>query len=170
MKQLFFTLTLLLIVTCNVRADTSLFDIGHPDDWTYSVAYNVFTTHHNSDGYIDDDTGLEVPYNEDNRFVGVRVNFTDRLGAFVMTGESSYYSRSYGAGIELSTPNRYIEVGADMGLVSGYEQIISGGVLPFVNPFIRGNSYLGANQKISTKLGAMNFMAFNVFVEYTQRF
>lgn len=171
MKKLITSLFFIFFLSSNVAsADLSLFDVGSPKDWTYSVAYNIFTAHHGSEGFTSKRTGEEVPYNEDNDFIGLRVNFNDRFGAFAMKGLNSYYKTSYGAGVEISLPSPVWELGTDIGMMSGYDELISFGFLPFVNPFIRYNYKLSPKTKISARFGSMNFMAENLFLEYTVDF
>lgn len=161
---------LLLTISLKAHSKDSIFKPYPVEDWSYSVAYNVLTFHHAVDDYEDDRTGETKDINNDNEFVGVRVNLNQNFGVFVAKGESSVNEPSKMAGIELSQDDKKWELGSDLGVASGYEPIISSGLIPFVNPFLRYNKELTENSKVSVKGGVMNFMAENIFLEYTHKF
>jgi hypothetical protein len=167
------------LVSSPVLAD-GFFSPDPVEDWTYTVSYNVFTNHSSSD-YFELDDGTRVDWNENNKVVGFRVNMSNTIGAFAAKGENSFYEDSIFAGAELSIDevhtDGYLDFGSDLGLATGYEEEISGGVLPFVNPFIRVNYPVSKHLKISSvdatisfKGGIMNFAAVNGFVELTVGF
>lgn len=161
---------LILIASFKIHADESLFRVDPVEDWSYTIAYNFFTFHHAVDKYDNDITGQEEDINNDNNFIGVRVNINENLGIFLGKGENSVSEDSELAGIEISQDDKRWELGSDLGIATGYEPIVSSGTIPFVNPFLRYNKPLTENSKISIKGGAMNFIAENFFLEYTFRF
>ncbi len=168
MKNIFAILILLLSFDVNANGD--LFAIDPINEWTYSIAYNVFTYHHAADEYTDERTGKVKEINNDNNFIGVRVNFNENFGAFVAKGESSVNEPSEIVGIEISQNDKQWELGSDFGFASGYKPIVSLGTVPFVNPFLRYNKPLSEHSKVAVKGGIMNFMAENIFLEYTHKF
>lgn len=163
-------LTVLFLLSSFAVGDENLFTPDSVKDWRYTIGYNVFTTHPSSDGFTDSKTDERREWNESNKFVMLRVNVNDNVGFGVGKGINSYYEDSYLFGMELSTDsnrNGKFEFGSDIGLATGYDELIdgTGGVLPFLNPFIRYNEKVTNHLTISGKLGTINFMAINAFVE-----
>lgn len=135
---------------------------------SFSVSYNVFTYHHNSDTFSDD--GVETLWNEKNKIVVIRLNTDENFGYFLGKGRNSYYENSILSGVEFSTDDDTLEIGSDIGLATGYEAIIDGGVVPFINPFIRVNYDLSYYLTLSLKVGSVNFTAENAFIELKKNF
>lgn len=162
---------LILITSLKVHADDGLFRVDPIEDWSYSIAYNFFTYHHAVDKYDDEVTGeKDIDINNDNNFIGIRVNINQNLGIFIAKGENSVNEDSEIAGIEISQDDKQWELGSDFGIATGYEPIVSLGTVPFVNPFLRYNKPITEKSKVSFKGGVMNFMAENFFLEYTTKF
>ncbi|MDX1532670.1 MAG: hypothetical protein R3230_00530 [Nitrosopumilaceae archaeon] len=142
------------------------------EEWSYSIAYNVFT-HHPEPTYFDEDTDKETAWNEKNEFIGFRVNVNENVGFFAAKGKNSFYKDSITGGVEFHIPlnaSDTFDLGSDVGLASGYEDVIDGGILPYVNPFIRPNYHINEHLTASVKVGVMNFMAWNGFFELTVKF
>ena len=140
------------------------------DEWSYTVSYNFFTIHHISDDYEDDVTGKHIDWNENNKMIGVRVSVNENIGYYIGHGKNSYYEDSTMAGVEFSTNNPTWEIGSDIGIATGYEQAIKIGIMPIINPFIRYNLNLTNRLTTSVKVGSMNLMAENAFVELKFKF
>jgi len=170
MKNIF-TILILLISLNSKASDNGLFTPDAAEDWSYSIAYNFFTFHHAVDKYDDEVTGeKDIDINNDNNFIGIRVNINQNLGIFIAKGENSVNEDSEIAGIEVSQDDKQWELGSDFGLATGYKPIVSLGTVPFVNPFLRYNKQITEKSKVSIKGGVMNFMAENFFLEYTTKF
>lgn len=139
-------------------------------DWSYTLSYNFFTIHHSSDDYKDITTNKRVDWNENNQIIGVRVNVNKNIGYYIGHGKNSYYEYSTMTGVEFSTSNTTWEIGSDLGIATGYEEAIKIGIIPIINPFIRYNLNLTNHLTTSVKVGSMNFMAENAFVELKFKF
>lgn len=154
----------------NASYSNGLFYIEPIEEWSYTIAYNFLTFHHAVDTYDDDRTNEERDINNNNDFIGMRVNVNENLGLFLAKGKSSVDEPSDIFGIEISQDDQTWELGSDFGVASGYEPIVSSGRIPFVNPFLRYNYKLGEKSKLAVKGGVMNFMAENFFLEYSFKF
>lgn len=139
------------------------------DEWSYTISHNFFTIHRHSDTYTDSETGEVIDWNEDNNVTGFRINVNENLGYFVAKGVNSYYEDTTLGGIELSTSGEEWDFGSDVGLASGYEELFSTGIIPFVNPFIRYSYNFNEYVKASVKVGSVNFMAENAHFELTMK-
>lgn len=175
MKKLIAAFALFACSNLSFADDRGLFDFDPASDWTYTVGYNIFTTHTSSDGFNDSKTDERRDWNEANEFIMLRVNVSDNVGFGVGNGINSYYEESYWLGMELSSSdnnNGNLDFGIDLGISTGYDELIGAtdGILPFLNPFIRYNEQLLSNLTVSGKVGTVNFMAFNAFVELTFSF
>jgi hypothetical protein len=169
MKKLL-AITLLVSAFSAPTLAENIFTPDNLDDWTYSISYNFYTSHYLSDGYIDEDDGKFVEWNETNNLFGFRVNVNENIGYFIATGKNSFYETSVMSGIEFSTAHEIIEYGFDAGLATGYEKFVSFEVLPFVNPFVKLNLKLTDKLTASVRVGNMNFMATNAFFELKMGF
>lgn len=165
-----------VLPSVSAAEEGGFFDIADAKDWTYTVGYNVLTSHTSSDGYTDSKTDEFVPWNETNEITMVRVNLNDNFGVGIGKGVNSYYEDTVLAGVEIHTDvnsGGKFDFGADIGLASGYEELFdaTGGVIPFVNPFFRANYEIIENHlTVSGKVGTVNFMAINGWVELTFAF
>lgn len=139
----------------------------------FTISYQLHTNHTAAEEYEDKDTGEKLPWNEDNGFVGLRWELGPRVGVGVAYGENSYFEKSFIVEADLREPigrpmegpllGGQLELGANLFLATGYEQAISGGVLPGINPYLRYRTDWGG----SIKMGTVNFATLNIIVEYS---
>lgn len=136
------------------------------NDWT--ISYHFHTDHTSADQWEDKDTGEKHDWNENNKFVGIRWEKSKYLGFGVAYGENSFFEKSFVVEMDLREvvgrigPGQ-LELGTNLFLASGYENQISGGILPAINPYFRYRSDSG----LSIKLGTVNFATLNLIAEYT---
>lgn len=162
MKKTFFIAAIMSLFASTALAEESKV---YPD---LTLSYQFFTNHTGDETYEDKDTEEEIPWNEDNGFIGMRWNKTDHVGFGLGYGENSFFEKSFIAEMEFRERvgrigQGQLEMGVNLFLASGYEQAISGGIMPGVNPFFRYRSDWGP----AIKVGTVNFVTVNIIAEYS---
>lgn len=152
-----------LMMALPVTSHAFEFTGNNPD---ITLSYHVFTKHTVAKTFTDEVTGNEIPWKEDNRFVGIRWNFHTNFGVGIAQGDNSFYENSTILEFEAREPiGRFkggeFDIGGNLFLASGYEQEVSGGILPGVNPFFRYRHDTG----FGVKFGSINFITWNIIIE-----
>jgi len=159
------SIILLTILISNASQANSYFGFDNGIDGI-TLSHNILTYHPFSRTF--NDHGTIKKWNEKNGVTGIRINTSKNFGIGFAYGKNSYYEDMFilEADFKFNTNSKFISYGASLMLASGYDEWFeevkySGGLMPAVYTYGQLNY-----KDLHLKVGALNFMAIAIMVEY----